>query len=45
MELRVLGPVEASVDERPVAIGARKPRALFETMTGRAQQRGKEVAG
>src|SRR3954449_11494083 len=29
MDLRVLGPVEASVDERPVAIGAGKPRALL----------------
>jgi len=29
MDLRVLGPVEASVDEREVAIGAGKPRALL----------------
>src|SRR4051812_1513452 len=29
MDLRVLGPVEASVDDRPVAIGAGKPRALL----------------
>ena len=29
MDLRVLGPVEASVDERPIAIGAGKPRALL----------------
>jgi DNA-binding SARP family transcriptional activator len=29
MDVRVLGPVEASVDERPVAIGAGKPRALL----------------
>src|SRR4051794_23239263 len=29
MDLRVLGPVEARVDERPVAIGAGKPRALL----------------
>src|SRR3954469_20907087 len=29
MDLRVLGPVEASVDGHPVAIGPGKPRALF----------------
>jgi WD40 repeat protein/DNA-binding SARP family transcriptional activator len=29
MDVRVLGPVEASVDERPVAIRAGKPRALL----------------
>ena len=29
MDLRVLGPVEASVDDQPVAIGAGKPRALL----------------
>src|SRR5215210_6660781 len=29
MDLRVLGPVEASVDDRPVVIGAGKPRALL----------------
>ena len=29
MDLRLLGPVEASVDDRPVAIGAGKPRALL----------------
>ena len=29
MDLRLLGPVEASVDDHPVAIGAGKPRALL----------------
>jgi DNA-binding SARP family transcriptional activator len=29
VELRVLGPVEVCVDDRPVAIGAGKPRALL----------------
>ena len=29
LDFRVLGPVEASVDEREVAIGAGKPRALL----------------
>jgi len=29
MDVRLLGPVEASVDGRPVALGAGKPRALF----------------
>src|SRR5919201_457638 len=29
MEIRVLGPVEASVGGRPVALGAGKPRALL----------------
>jgi hypothetical protein len=29
MDLRVLGPVEAAVDDHPVAIGAGKPRALL----------------
>ena len=29
MELRVLGPVEARVDDQPVGIGAGKPRALL----------------
>jgi DNA-binding SARP family transcriptional activator len=29
MDLRVLGPVEAAVDDHAVAIGAGKPRALL----------------
>ena len=29
MDLHVLGPVEATVDDRPVSIGAGKPRALL----------------
>ena len=29
MDVRVLGPLEASVDGRPLAIGAGKPRALL----------------
>jgi WD40 repeat protein/DNA-binding SARP family transcriptional activator len=29
MDVRVLGPVEVCVDERPIAIGAGKPRALL----------------
>src|SRR3954454_5857872 len=36
MDLRVLGPVEASVDGRPVAIGPGKPRALFAMLALRA---------
>jgi hypothetical protein len=29
MDVRVLGPVEASVDGRPIALGGGKPRALL----------------
>src|SRR5687768_4231810 len=29
MDVRILGPVEASVDGRPIAIGGGKPRALL----------------
>ena len=36
MDVRLLGPVEASVDGRPVAIGAGKPRALLALLALRA---------
>src|SRR5215218_1262275 len=36
MDVRLLGPVEVSVEERPVAIGASKPRALLAMLALRA---------
>jgi DNA-binding SARP family transcriptional activator len=33
MDVRVLGPTAASVDRRPLAIGAGKPRALLAMLT------------
>ncbi len=36
MDVRLLGPVEVSVEERPVPIGAGKPRALLAMLALRA---------
>ena len=39
MQIRVLGPVEASVDDRPVALGAGKQRAVLAMLGARGQPR------